>query len=121
MLNCTPHSIHVFSKEDVEYVPQHRKLFIKSGATPKVIIPPSGTVLSLQLQNELEGEREGIPIYKKRMLSYDQPIDGAIVSALYGAHVAPRHPNMTLYGVADPVYESVENPRPVGCLGLQVF
>ncbi|MEM5866924.1 MAG: hypothetical protein QXG39_03280 [Candidatus Aenigmatarchaeota archaeon] len=47
IVNLTPHEIRIQTKSGEE-----------------IVIPPSGTVLRTQVQHELIGEIEGIPVYK---------------------------------------------------------
>ena len=121
ILNCTPHPIAIFAKDDVGYDEQNRKLILKEDAKPIAIIPPSGQVLSLKLESVEVGNVEGIPIFEQKVIDSDVVPDDAdvvIVSALFASNYKGVRKER-LYTICNPVYDSSTNPRPVGCLGLQ--
>lgn len=63
IVNCTPHVIRIFSKDDTRYDKYLRKRFlIRKDAKPLVEIPTSGIVLSVSKRLNKIGEVNGIPI-----------------------------------------------------------
>ena len=120
MRNYTPHTINIYSPEQVEYVPEIRKYVVKKGEQPKVVIPSDG-MLSAIIKYDSTTQIDGIPIYEAVVESCDIPPEGedVIVSQLYVAAMRALGRDVSrLYTVSQPVYNSKENPRPIGCLGL---
>ncbi|MCD6418072.1 hypothetical protein J7M00_04760, partial [bacterium] len=118
--NYTPHTINIYSQEQVEYVPEIRKYVVKEGEEPIVVIPSDG-MLSAKIKYEKITEIDGIPIHEPVVENCDEPPEGedVIVSQLYVAAMrALGMDTSKLYTVSQPVYNSKDNPRPVGCLGL---
>jgi hypothetical protein len=124
LLNCTPHPLVVFREEDVVFMPEHRKAFVKEGATPLMTIAPSGVLLNVQWgQPKTELVGEGIPVRRKPVTGIDaipEDADMVIVSALFASTaLATGAPGVQrLFTISDPVYADPSNPRPVGCLGF---
>jgi len=124
ILNTTPHPIHIFNPEQVYYDEKRRKHFLKNkDEKPVVIIEPSGILLNVKTKYILQEVKGGIPIYIKLIEGID-PLPGEhdilIVSKTY-ANTALQF-NLKglerLYTVSQTVYTNKNNPRPIGCLGL---
>lgn len=118
--NMTPHPVNIYSPDDVTYVPDQRKWFLRDGAKPIVVIPPSGTLLNATQTVVDDGDIDGIPL-KKADWSVSgfvpDPDTYYIVSALFKSAYQGLFADRLLT-VGDPVYQSIDNPRPVGCLFL---
>lgn len=133
-LNCTPHDISIFSREDTVFDPAVRKLIVKDGAQPIEIFPASGKLLNCQKQTGLlphwvaenypDNFLVGAVQFVEADLCPNEPSTLYIVSALYRAAVVEldNNPNATaqLAVVVDVVYSDQETPKPIGCLGLAV-
>lgn len=127
IINCTPHSIHVYSIQDCNS-DNPRRLFTNQGAKPIQIIEPSGNILNAQLGKTLWGDLNGIPINTVTYDSVDNPLDYGnvddffIVSALFKIAFLHCNPDshVNLITVDSVVYDSLDNPRPCGCLGFAI-
>lgn len=119
LVNATPHSISLYRREQTVYNPEVRKFIINAGSLPYRVINQSGMILSATAVEEDAGEIDGVPI--RRVVWNASPLppgdDTYIVSALYKNASADgdRDRLVTVGGV---VYDSAENPKPVGCLYL---
>jgi hypothetical protein len=118
--NMTPHPIHLYNKDDTFYDVANRKYFVSSGATPIMTIPPSGILLNAKGSQIEKPSIDGIPIKAIQWVVDDfVPEEGVyyIVSALFKtAYTGPNREQFLTIG--DAVYDSVDNPRPIGCLFL---
>ena len=120
MLNCTPHAINIV--DSAEYNASVRK-HIRTSVTKTVkVIAPSGKLLNAKIVRNVADPIDGIPTVKSEYPSVDELPEGAdfvVVSAMY---VAARRelglPTEKLLTVGDTVYDSVENPKPIGVLNL---
>ena len=127
ILNATPHEINIFRKEDVTYDEKLRKHFlINPNQEPYLQIQKSGTLLNVETKLELKWIIAGIPIFEVIPVKIDKiptKYDIVIVSNMYANYALQfQIPNIKkLYTISQPVYVSKENPRPVGCLGLNKF
>jgi len=124
IVNLTPHSINIYRKEDAEHNPSLRKAFIKPGARPILTIPSSGMV-NAHITYTYDTMIDKIPIYKPVVQGIDplppkaMKADIIIVSALYASAAKMVGVDTTkLVTVSQPVYDNPNNPRPVGCIGL---
>ena len=122
-MNCTPHEIVIFAPEDVEYVAEIRKNVVKNEAKPITVIPKSNVLLNVKVHYEEFDKLNGVPLFRMVVDSIDPVPDEAdivIVSAMYASiAIALNIPGIDrLYTVSQPVYDSVEKPRPIGVLGL---
>jgi len=124
ILNATPHPIYFYKEHQVRYDEKQRKLFLEDSDTePTFVIEPSGILLSAKVKYSLKEIRDGIPIYIQEVEHLDpvpQDYDIVIVSNLYASYaikfgIAGIE---KLYTISQPVYADENNPRPVGCLGL---
>jgi len=117
--NFTPHNINIFAKEDVFYDEKQRKYFIKEGAKPIKILPSEG-ILNAHIDYELSENVDGIDIFEAKVKNIDPlPSGRLIVSALFAnACKLMGVGNGRLLTISQPVYKDPNNPRPVGCLGL---
>lgn len=120
--NFTPHTINVYREEDVVFSSSHRKYFLKDGAKPVATLPSEG-MLSAKIKYRRDTDINGIPIFSPQIESVDPIPEGDscffVVSALYVSAVQMLGDDPSrLLTVSNPVYENTENPRPVGCLGL---
>jgi hypothetical protein len=118
--NMTPHSINIYSTSSATYDVANRKYFLKDGAQPVLVIPPSGELLNAKSVQVDQNPIDGVPI-KAVQWTVDNfnPEPGVyyVVSALFKS--AYNGPNKgQLLTVGDPVYADLSNPRPVGCLFL---
>jgi len=132
IFNATPHTIIIYKQNDCVYNERIRKLLIKDGAKPLVTIAPSGKLLNAELEHMYLEDVDGIPVWVERIVDIDdpedvfniQPGDIIIVSRLYAqAHelwISNYRPVYRLACVSQPVYDNVANPRPIGCLGLEI-
>jgi len=117
--NFTPHNINIFAKEDVFYDEKQRKYFIKEGAKPLLVLPSEG-ILNAHIDYELSENVDGIDIFEARVKNIDPlPSGRLIVSALFvtACKILGINTNRLLT-ISQPVYSNPDNPRPVGCLGL---
>ena len=124
ILNTTPHVINIFRKEDVTYDEKLRKHFlINPEQKPYLQIQPGGILLNVETKLELKQIISGIPIFEVIPVKIDKipsKYDIVIVSNMYASYALQfQIPNIEkIYTISQPVYISKENPRPVGCLGL---
>lgn len=117
ILNCTPHTINIYSVKDVVDV-NDRHLHITDGAEAQVI-NPSGTVLSAKMVYE----GEGYDVQRKYVGVDPAPEcedgDLIIVSALYASAVKELGGDTsklrTVYGT---VYDKADDRKVIGCIGL---
>ena len=124
-LNATPHKINIFLPEQVYYDEKTRKHFLKSPKEeqPIKVIEPSGKLLNAKVSYILKETKEGIPIFVAKPETIDpipEDYDIIIASNLYASYAIQFNlPNLDkLYTISQPVYIDKENPKPIGCLGL---
>ncbi len=118
--NYTPHTINIYKESDVEYDSTHRKFFVKPGATACKTIPSKG-IANAKIRYVADDAIDGIPTFRPTVEAADTlPENGKfIVSALYvQACKILGQDTAHLFTVSQPVYTDPDNPRPVGCLGL---
>jgi len=135
IFNATAHPINIYRKEDCEYNEQLRKWFVKKGAKPVKVIAPSGRILNAHTNYILLQHVEDIPLWTSSIFDIDDPIDVfgdlksgdiIVVSRQYAAAHdlwIKEHKNKLPYKLAcicHPVYNDLDNPKPVGCLGLEI-
>jgi len=124
ILNATPHVINIFRKEDVNYDEKLRKYFLINPEQKSYMeIQPCGILLNVETKLELKQVINGIPIFEVIPVKIDKipaKHDIVIVSNMYANYALQfQIPNIEkLYTISQPVYISRENPRPIGCLGL---
>lgn len=124
LINRTPHPISIFRKEDTVYDSSTRKLILKEDAKPIEILP-AGVPLNAQTRNIPYETTEDMPFLKGAVefVSADPlPEEGIIiVSNLYKSALKELGiPTTRVATVGDTVYADKDNPRPVGCLSLNV-
>lgn len=117
--NYTPHTINIYSSTDCYYDQKNRKYFVKEGVKPIHSIPSQG-VLNAHIDYEKVDEIDGIPIYEAKVKSIDPlPSGYLIVSALFAnACKILGVGTDRLLTISNPIYSNPDNPRPIGCLGL---
>ena len=124
IFNGTPHNICVYSKDDASYIASQRKFIVTDGATPILVIPPSGTLLSAKTENcTAPTINYGVPVVGAVVFTaYDDMPDGYdlyIVSNLYRSSVQSLGGDTSkIATVSDTVYS--KEIKPVGCLALAV-
>jgi len=124
ILNATPHDIHIFKPDQVVYDESVRKYLLKlPDEKPVRVIPRSGVLLNVKADYELKEIIDDIPIYVLKVKEIDpvpRGYDIVIVSAMYATYAKKARIRGLdrLYTVSQPVYESRENLKPVGVLGL---
>lgn len=117
ILNCTPHAINIFSKNDVVDL-NDRHLHVVENSEAQVI-NPSGTILSAKMVYEGEGydvQRKYVGVDPVPECADDDLI---IVSALYATAVKELGGDTsklrTVYGT---VYDKDDDRKVIGCIGL---
>jgi len=120
--NYTPHEIKIYDKNQAHYVPEKRKWFINENEKDNPIrVIPSDGILNAKIDYIETETLEGIPIYSPEVTNIDTPPENCyiVVSALYvQAAKILGIPTKRMLTVSQPVYEDENNPRPIGCLGL---
>lgn len=123
IMNCTPHQICIYAADGVSYDPTTRKHYLTANSQLIDVIAPSGNLLNVRYKEEFVGDINGIPVKAKRVADID-PIpphaEAVVVSNQYASAALQLNIDRLdrLYTIGDPVYESKDNPRPVGCLCL---
>jgi len=133
ILNATPHPINIFRQEDCYYEGNQRKWFIKEDIKPIQVIKPSGRVLNAYTEYEiLYCTGDNIPIWISNVFAIDNPADVfdlnpgdiIVVSRMYAeAHrkwIDKKSVSYKLACICQPVYNDIDNPRAIGCLGLEI-
>ena len=117
--NFTPHKIVIFKREDCFFDDKTRKYYLKEGAQPVVEIPSEG-VLNAHIEYERSEIVDNVEIFEARVKEIDPlPPGRLIVSALFAnACKIMGIGTDRLLTISQPVYDNPDNPRPVGCLGL---
>ena len=128
VLNCTSHPINIFRPEDT--ISDGRKLYLKDSSTKPVAVIPIFQTLNAKLNYDnikhvIEVSGHEIPIFQPEVTEADTipdvPNAFFIVSALYvQAQKVLKNPVDKLVTVSQPVYESPNNPRPIGCVGFNL-
>lgn len=129
--NGTQHEINIFALADTTAIEDGRKLVLKEGALPLVIIPSGKNLNCVKSNSEAPSfEVEGLPPSSIKgavnFVSY-QPLpteaEGkvVIVSNLYRSAVKELGGDTSLFATVDGVvYLSAEDKKPCGCLGLAI-
>ena len=124
ILNATPHPIYFYKEHQVCYDEKQRKYFLEDPNTePAFVIEPSGVLLNVKVKYSLKEVKDGIPIYVQEVEHLDpvpEDYDIVIVSNLYASYAIKFGIAGVerLYTISQPVYADENNPRPIGCLGL---
>ena len=129
--NGTQHSISIYSIADTTSIEDGRKLVLKEGALPLVIIPSGKNLNCVKSNSEAPGfEVDGLPSSSVKgavkFVSYEPlPADAegkvVIVSNLYRSAVKELGGDTSLFATVDGVvYLSAEDKKPCGCLGLAI-
>ena len=124
VFNGTPHSICIYAKVDATYVASQRKYIVTDGATPMLVIPPSGNLLNAKTENAPTPDTDyGVPVVGAvQFTAYDDMPEGYdlyVVSNMYRSAVQSLGGfTDNLATVSDTVYS--ESIKPVGCLCLAV-
>jgi hypothetical protein len=121
IINNTPHSISIIDESNIVFDSSIRKWVVTSDeVTPTTVIESSG-MLNARIETVMDGEFEGVPIYKKEITGCDPlPDDGNyhVVSVLYASAArAAGYDMSSILLVADPVM-SPDGKTFVGCRGL---
>ena len=119
--NYTSHEIVIFRKEDT--FSDGRKLYKKENAKPVCVLPLEGT-LDAKIKYESDREVAGVTLFSPKVENID-PLpkgdDYLVVSALFvNACKLLGRPVDRLLTVSQPVYDSPDNPRPIGCIGFNL-
>jgi hypothetical protein len=129
--NGTQHEINIYNAEDTTAIEDGRKLILKKGAVPLVVVP-SGKNLNCVKSNSQAPtfEVEGLPASAIKgavnFTSYEALPEEAvgkvvIVSNLYRSAVKELGGDTSMFATVDGVvYLSAEDKRPCGCLGLAI-
>ena len=119
----TPHTITVWSREDVTEDAARRKEILKEGHDKPLLEIPSTGVANCRPRREKCGDALGVPVYRETFTPADvDPVPGdgpTIVSAKFAAAYSAAgwpDPDVRLLTVADVVTDGTG--RPVGCLGF---
>jgi len=130
IINATSHGIHIYRKEDCEYNKSQRKWFVKKGAKPFLTIAPSRRLLNVHIENLLSYfTDEDVPVFISKVVAVDHPAsqfpqiktgDILVVSREYASVAVKRYPEFRYAVISQPVYNDLDNPRPIGCLGLEI-
>jgi len=124
IINYTPHDIMIYGVDSVEYDASIRKHILIAGASPVMILPKSGKMLSVKMDTQQDGYIENgiIPIIWNIVTAIDLPDGDAlwIVSQVYASAVRKLGlPTDRLLCIGDPVYATSDGKQPMGCLNLQ--
>lgn len=125
IFNGTTHDINLFLESQTEALPHARKLVLKEGESPVVIIPKGDKMLNAQKATAappIEGELA--PFLKGGMIfpSIDPLPEGYdlyIVSLLYKSAAKEIGMDASKLATVDGVVYDSES-KPVGCTGLSV-
>lgn len=119
LINATPHDINLYRESDTTLDVKTRKLIVKQGAKPYMAIPASGVLLNAKSKENNLVPFDGIPIKNVSWETDGLSNDGNsyIVSALYKGAATAKDAER-LYTVGGVVYDSADNPRPIGCTHL---
>jgi len=133
IINATPHTVTIYKQSDCEYNESQRKLIVKTGAKPIKKITPSGKLLNACIEHMRVEDIFDTPVYVPRIFDIDDPEDVfddlksgdvIIVSRQYAAAhdlwVGDHKMPYRLACISQPVYDNPKNPRPIGCLGLEI-
>ena len=124
IINLTPHPINIYSNSQVNSN-NPRRLYLLSNQSPVITILPSGKVVNVYMDYEEVSNFNNIPIYNNIITGIDHPFEEEntyyIVSALFKQkwlefHNIKEEPKLLTVGQV--IYNSEDNPRPIGCLGL---
>lgn len=129
--NGTQHEINIFSLADTTAIEDGRKLVLKEGALPLVVIPSGKNLNCVKSNNAAPSFKiEGLPSSSVKgavnFVSYEPlPAEAegkvVIVSNLYRSAVKELGGDTSLFATVDGVvYLSAEDKKPCGCLGLAV-
>ena len=125
IINGTPHEITIYAEDQCVFDPASRKLMLKEGTTAVQRIP-AGTPLNAKTQvSELADAQ--YPFLKGAVEFVDadplpgMPGDIVIVSNLYRSALKELGRDTSRVAtVGGTVYTDIKNPRPVGCLWLNI-
>lgn len=128
LFNGTTHEICFYSEEDTEAIQDGRKLVLKEGALPLMVIPPGVNLSAKTEQAPLAMENDDVscpplvgPVVFAAVDDLPQGYDIYIVSNLYrSAYREINGQSLTLATVYGTVYDSPSAKRPCGCLALAV-
>lgn len=129
--NGTQHEINIFSLADTTAIEDGRKLVLKEGALPLVVIPSGKNLNCVKSNSEAPSFKvEGLPSSSIKgavnFVSYEPlPAEAegkvVIVSNLYRSAVKELGGDTSLFATVDGVvYLSAEDKKPCGCLGLAI-
>jgi hypothetical protein len=130
--NGTQHEINIYSIEDTTAIEDGRKLILKEGAVPLVVVPSGKNLNCVKSNSNAPSSFEviGLPASAIKgavnFTSYDPLPEEAvgkvvIVSNLYRSAVKELGGDTSRFATVDGVvYLSAEDKRPCGCLGLAI-
>ena len=125
LFNGTPHEVTIYAEADCTLDSASRKLILKENATAVFKIP-AGTPLNAKTQVSEIYDSE-FPFLRGAVEFVDadplpgMPGDIVIVSNLYRSALKELSRDTgRIATVGGTVYENIKNPRPVGCLWLNV-
>ena len=126
IVNGTPHEITIYAEADCTLASASRKLILKENATPLFGIP-AGIPLNAKTQiKELRNPNPEFPFLKGAVEFIEAdplPEEGdiVVVSNLYRSALKELGRDTSRVAtVGGTVYADSDNPRPVGCLWLNV-
>ena len=125
IINGTPHEISIYAESSVQLDSASRKLIVAENATPIHRIP-AGSALNCKTKVSELTDSE-FPFLRGAVEFVDadplpgMPGDIVIVSNLYRSALKELgRDTRRVATVGGTVYENITNPRPVGCLWLNV-
>lgn len=136
LINCTPHVISIYDPKDCVGDSPRRLYVDKDNVKPRLVITPCGVVLNAQVSVVDVDVDVDLKAYKDLFVkqsfkSVDNPLelvadatdaDLFIVSALYKTAAKAVGLDLKLASVQGVVYDAkdIKNPRPCGCLKLDL-
>ncbi len=126
VVNGTQHKINIYSESDTVSVQGGRKLILKEGAKPVLSLEEGKNLNCIKQNAALPSHLSGSVLPLKggvEFVSHDEIPEGdiVIVSNLFRSAVKELGGSTTrLATVEGVVYQSEEDMRPCGCLGLAV-
>jgi hypothetical protein len=126
--NGTSHEINIYSVEDTYVTQAGRKLVLKEGATPVLVIPPGTNLNATKGNGALPASLVDAPSFLKGAVKFTEAeelpsgdYDVIVVSNLFrSAYVELGKDTSKLATIDGAVYADETCTRPCGCLGLAV-
>jgi len=124
VINGTEHEITIYSVEDCISVQKGRKLILKEGAIPKVVIPPGTDLNAVKGNKPAPAKDFGFPVKGAIIFISADPIpdgDLVIVSNLFRAACVDLGRDTSRLGTVDgTVYRDEDGTRPCGCTAIAI-